>query len=310
MVKYRKALVTGGAGFIGSKLSKKLLERGLDVYVIDNLANSSIEKLPSGVNFIKGSVLDIKQVRDIVSEGIEIVFHNAAKVTIRGSVEDFYSDGQNNIMGTLSLLTACSNSKVKKIVYASSMAVYGDSEKPIPINEDYKKTPISPYGISKLVSEMYIENICASLGIKYIILRYFNTYGPGQTFTPYVGVITIFINKLLNGEPLVVFGDGKQCRDFIYVDDIVEGNIRAMETDINSGTFNIGSGRGNTINDVANVLTARLNGKLDIVYSDSRAEELVNSVADISRATNILGYKPSFIFPDNIEEVIEFIKNS
>ncbi len=157
---------------------------------------------------------------------------------------------------------------------------------------------------------MYIEDLCKSLEIKYIILRYFNTYGPGQTYTPYVGVITIFINRLLNGERLVVFEDGTQCRDFVYIDDVVQGNIKAMGGEIDSGIFNIGSGQHHTVNDIAKILIDRLDNKLDIMYSPRRSEESLNSIADITRARKILKYSPSCKFPDNIEKVIESIKNS
>lgn len=310
MAEYKKALVTGGAGFIGSNLTKKLLEMGLDVYVLDNLTTGDTKNVPPEANLIRGDLLDPELVKQVIDEGIEIVFHNAAKVTIRGSVDNFYEDGRNNVLGTLNLLRNCKSSKVRKIIFASSMAVYGDSEKAVPLSEDYKKDPLSPYGISKLASEMYIETLCKALGLQYIILRYFNTYGPGQTFTPYVGVITIFINRLLRGEPPVIFGDGMQCRDFVYVDDIVQGNIRAMETKIDSGIFNLGSGRGHTVNDVARILIDKLDNKIKASYSVRRSEELTNSIADISMSRNILKYSPEYKFPDNIEKVIEAINSS
>lgn len=307
---YKRVLVTGGAGFIGSHLSKRLLEMGLEVYVIDNLSTGNIKNLAPGVNFFKGDILDQSMIKSIMDEGIEIVFHNAANVTIRGSVDNFCKDAENNVIGTLSVLRACERSKVRKFIFASSMAVYGDSEKPVPAGEKHKIAPLSPYGISKFASEMYIENICRSLGLYHVILRYFNTYGPGQAFTPYVGVITIFINRLLKGEPLTVFGDGNQCRDFVYIDDIIQSNIKAMEADINSGTFNIGSGEGHTVNEVAGILMKQLGSNADIVYSARKAEELTNSIADITHARSILAYSPLFRFPDNIEKVIELIKDS
>jgi len=308
MTKYKKALVTGGAGFIGSNLSRALLANGLDVIIIDNLSMGKIENVPEKAEFIKGDILDEQILKDVVSS-VDIIFHQAAKVSIRESVNQFVDDANNNVMGTLNLLKCCFGSSVKRFIYASSMAVYADRESAIPIDEDYTLEPISPYGISKLASEKYCLNIAETIGMDCIILRYFNTYGQGQTFTPYVGVITIFINKLLKGESPVIFGDGNQKRDFIYVGDVVQANLKAMEWDGRIGIFNIGTGEAKSVNDIAKILCKKINPNIRPTYGDERKGELKNSIANFQKAKDELGFSPSARFEEKIDEVINWWKN-
>ena len=190
------------------------------------------------------------------------------------------------------------------------MAVYGDSPTSNPIDENRKIAPQSPYGISKYAGELYVRNICEAAGIDYTILRYFNTYGPNQTFTPYVGVITIFITRLLNNDPVTVFGDGNQCRDFVNVEDIVQGTVKAMYAKKNGLVCNLGTGVGSTVNDILSFLVKDLKMKPSISHESRRPEELVNSVADISKAREYLGFFPQRVFPDKIDEVIKSIKSN
>ncbi|MBI5375545.1 MAG: NAD-dependent epimerase/dehydratase family protein [Candidatus Schekmanbacteria bacterium] len=308
MGKYKRALVTGGAGFIGSNISKALLAQGLKVTIIDNLSMGKAENIPEGATFIKGDILDESLLKEIIPS-VDIIFHEAAKVSIRESVKQFYDDANNNLMGTLNLLKSCCNSSVKKFVYASSMAVYADSETCIPINEDYIKEPISPYGISKLASEKYCLNIANEIGMDCIILRYFNTYGQGQTLTPYVGVITIFINNILHGKPPIIFGSGNQKRDFIYVGDVVQANLKAMEWSGSKGIFNIGTGEPKSVNEIAGILCKKMNPDLKPVYEQEKQGELKNSIADLTKAKKDLGYYPSEKFEEKIDEVITWWKN-
>jgi len=308
MVKYKRALVTGGAGFIGSNLSRALLEKGLEVRIIDNLSMGKIENIPEGATFIKGDILDESILKEIVPS-IDIIFHQAAKVSIRESIKEFFDDANNNVMGTLNLLRSCCNSSVKKFIYASSMAVYADSESCVPIDENYIKEPISPYGISKLASEKYCINIAKEIGMDCIVLRYFNTYGKGQTLTPYVGVITIFINNLLNGKPPIIFGDGNQKRDFIYVGDVVQANLKAMEWNDPTGIFNIGTGETRSVNEVAGILCKKINSDIEPVYGEEKQGELKNSVADLKKTKKELGFYPSAKFEEKIDEVINWWKN-
>jgi len=306
-MKYKNALVTGGAGFIGSHIVDLLIENGTNVIVYDNfsvgkLSNLSIHKQHENLSIVKGDILDFKKLKKAM-KNIDIVFHNAAKVTIRNSVTNFIEDAQQNIIGTLNIIKAINETKVKKVVYASSMAVYGEKKRPC--RETDTPNPISPYGISKLSSEKYILNASKNSGFDSVILRYFNTYGPRQAFTPYVGVITIFVNRLLNGKSPIIFGNGNQIRDFVHVSDIANSNITAMRKNITGEIFNIGTGKGTTVNEIAAILKNKINPKIKLKYGSERRGELRCSVADISKAKNFLGYDPKWSINQKIDEIID-----
>jgi UDP-glucose 4-epimerase len=304
---YKRALVTGGAGFIGSHLVRTLLKEAIEVVIIDNLSVGKVENVPDGAKFIHGDVRYREDVQKAL-KGVDIIFHEAAKVSIRSSVDGFYDDAENNLMGTVSLLRCCLKSTVKKIVFASSMAVYADCPAPEPIAEDYKTEPISPYGVSKLASEKYCLQFSEYTNIDCHVLRYFNTYGTGQAFTPYVGVITIFINNLLDKKAPVIFGDGQQQGDFTHVSDIVSANILSMKSTIPQGVYNVGTGEKISVKYIAKLLCDRINPKIQPVYSDAQPGELRYSVADINRAQNDLGYCPKVKLSDKINEVIKYYK--
>jgi UDP-glucose 4-epimerase len=250
-----KVLVTGGAGFIGSHLCEGLLREGYQVRVLDDLSVGKLENVPAECEFIQGSILDPNIVEQAVN-GVTHILHDAARVTIRGSVDKFYEDAETNLMGTLQLLKTASKQKVQRFIYASSMAVYADSEEPVPISENYSQLPASPYGIAKLAAERYVLLTSADFGMQPVVLRYFNTFGTRQTYTPYVGVITIFITRLLKKQNLTIFGDGEQRRDFVHVSDIVQANLLALKNDSAVGeTFNVGTGIGTSVNELAQLLT-------------------------------------------------------
>lgn len=302
--KFKKALVTGGAGFIGSHLMKGLLNEGMEVVALDNLSMGKKENIPQGGKLIEGDVLDYEVLKSVLSSGIDIVFHEAAIVSIRESAKNFYNDAMTNIMGTLNVLRACIECGVKKLVFASSMAVYSDSPDKTPIAEGEREEPIAPYGLSKQASEKYLSLMAESTPMDIICLRYFNTYGENQTYTPYVGVITIFANRLMQGEPPVIFGDGHQTRDFIYVKDIVQANIKAMCSDVHKGTFNVGTGIGTTVRQIAEILIDKINPGITPHYSDAVPGELLYSVADISRIRKELSFDPRYSIQDTIEKVL------
>ena len=217
MTTWSHALVTGGAGFIGSHLTRALLADGRRVTVLDNLSVGRREAVPDGARFVHGDVRDEAAVNDALS-GVDCVFHLAAQVTIRGSFDRFHEDLETNVMGTARLLRAVDRTRVKWFTLASSMAVYADAESPAPIDESHPTRPLSPYGVGKLAAEDVSRQVLEARGIPFTAVRYFNTYGPGQTYTPYVGVLTIFITRLLRGESITIFGDGEQQRDFIHVE--------------------------------------------------------------------------------------------
>jgi UDP-glucose 4-epimerase len=302
-MEFKKALVTGGAGFIGSHLSQALLKRGLEVVVVDNLTTGKRENVPADAKFIEGDILDFNLVQRLIS-GTDIIFHEAARVSVRSSVKDFYQDAQNNIIGTLNLLQACTKSNVRKFVYASSMAVYADSSEAIPIKETYLTEPLSPYGIAKLTGEKYCLTISKELGIDCIVLRYFNTYGVRQTFTPYVGVITIFIHRLLAGKSPTIFGSGEQRRDFVHVGDVVDATLHAMDYTGASEIFNVGTGVGISVRELSSLLCSKINPSIKPSYTAKHSGEIKNSIADISKAKKTMNYNPRGKLQQLIDEMI------
>ena len=303
-IQYKKALVTGGAGFIGSHVVGKLLQRGIETVVLDDLSVGKAENIPRMAEFITGDICDLKIVQRALS-GVDIVFHLAARVSIRDSFRGFVEDARTNVMGTVNLLKCIEGSGVEKFIYSSSMGAYGDARY-LPIDEKHPLEPTSPYGISKLACEKYILCFCQYLKIDPIILRYFNTFGPGQTLSPYVGVITIFIQKLLGGEDLPIFGDGTQVRDFINVDDVAEANLLAMDYKGHSQIFNVGTGVGTSINILAQLLKKVMGKSNDIQYLPPQLGEPSSSIADISIARNELGFSPHRSLEEKLPEVIEW----
>ncbi len=306
---YRKALVTGGAGFIGSRLTRALLAHGLDVTVLDDLSMGKQANVPDGARFVLGDV-GSREAVSLAIEGADIVFHEAARVSVRASVKDFYQDADTNFMGTLNLLRCCAGTAVRKLVFASSMAVYAEGDSLHSMREDHPTEPIAPYGIAKLAAEKYCLQLARELGIDCYVLRYFNTFGPGQTFTPYVGVITIFIRRLLLGQQPDIFGDGEQRRDFVHVDDIVAANLLCLDSNLRSALFNVGTGRATTVNQIAALLCARINPAIEPRHLPAVPSELRHSIADIGRISAALGYAPAFSLEDKIDEVIGFHRDA
>lgn len=304
-----KILVTGGAGFIGSHVCPLLVKHGHQVTVVDNLSIGSADRVPAGAELVVADIRDRSAMRRIVEEReIDRICHLAARVSIRASTDGFHEDADVNIMGTLSVVEAAVRANIRKFVFASSMAVYADSPTPEPVNESYSTAAISPYGISKLASERFIDNVLSREGIENIRLRFFNTYGPNQTYTPYVGVITIFINKLLAGESPTVFGDGEQIRDFVSVYDIAAGVTAALENNGLSGVYNLGSGLPRSVNEIAELLRSKIAPAISIRHAEARPGEINNSVADITAAREALGYGPQGRLDDLVDEVIAAIR--
>jgi UDP-glucose 4-epimerase len=298
---FSHALVTGGAGFIGSHLTRRLLAAGHGVTVLDNLSVGRREAVPEGARFVHG---DIRNDADLSNalHGVDCVFHLAAQVTIRGSFDRFYEDLDTNVMGTARLLRALDPARIKWFTLASSMAVYADAPTPAPINESHPTQPISPYGIGKLAAEGVSRQILESRGIPFTAVRYFNTFGPGQTYTPYVGVITIFVTRLLKGEPITIFGDGKQQRDLVHVEDIAAGTLATVGR--TPGTYNLGTGTGTSLNELASLLIHRIAPGAAPRSAPLQAGELRFSIADIRAARQALGYTPTRSLASDIDNVI------
>ena len=303
---FAHALVTGGAGFIGSHLTRQLLRAGRKVTVIDNLSVGRREVVPPGARFVHGDIRDDDALADALTD-VDVVFHLAAQVTIRGSFDRFYEDLDTNVMGTARLLRAVDPSRVKWFTLASSMAVYADAPSPAPVSEEHPARPLSPYGIGKLAAEGVSRQILEARGIPFTAVRYFNTFGPGQTYTPYVGVITIFVTRLLRGEGITIFGDGEQQRDFVHVDDIAAGTMAAPGR--TPGTYNLGTGHGTSLNELASLLVERLAPGTQPSYAPAQPGELRFSVANITAARRALGYTPTRSLADNVADVIADIRS-
>lgn len=303
----RRALVTGGAGFIGSHLVRARLADGWQVRVLDDLSTGQRAKIPDTAEFLAGDVRD-PSISLRACDGIDTLFHLAARVSIRHSVETFCDDADVNLLGTLQLLKAAAECGVRRFVYVSSMAVYAESQVGMPVSETHPTEPLSPYGISKLAAERYVLMMAPRLSIEPVVLRFFNTFGPGQGYTPYVGVATIFITRILRGEPCVIYGDGEQCRDFTHVSDIVQGCRLAADAPAAVGeVFNLGSGVGTTVNALAKLIQAEL-GAGTFRHEARDSTELRYSVADISEATRLLGYQPRVRLQDRLSEVVESVR--
>lgn len=300
---YRKALVTGGAGFIGSHITERLISAGMDVIVLDDLSVGRIENMPKGARFYRASILDSSVVSESL-EGVDVVFHNAARVSIRNSFEDAVRDAETNVLGTVSLLKECARAGVRKFIYASSMAVYG-SGATIPVVEGSSLSPESPYGTGKLAGESYLRQISSHYGFDGVVLRYFNTYGPRQTFTPYVGLITIFITRILQGKAPIIFGQGTQVRDFVHVRDVAEANLQAMMKAAHGTVINVGTGVATSVADIAGLLIKRLAPEMDPLFALLPPGEPGDSVADVSAMERVLGFVSARRLSEMLGEVIE-----
>ena len=312
---YSKILVTGGAGFIGSHLVDRLLKEGFEVTVIDNLSTGRMENIAHNqkrkdFHFVKGDVRDANLVKKLV-KGVDAVFHEAALVSVPRSVKNPLLTNEVNVTGTLNLLKACADANIKRFVYASSSSIYGETET-LPKHERLTPKPISPYAVSKLAAENYVKVYHEVYGLNTVCLRYFNVYGPRQTYGPYSGVITIFINRLLRNEPPIIYGDGEQTRDFTHIRDVVQANMLALNKKSATGeVFNIATGTPTTINQLAAMLQQIMN-KTDLkpIYTNPRPGDIKHSYADITKAKNLLQYKPKVPLKNGLTKLVDWYINS
>jgi UDP-glucose 4-epimerase len=287
-------LVTGGAGFIGSHLVRSLVGKGWDVVVLDDFSSGRMENLgklidSDGLRVVKGDVRDRKVVDDAV-EGIEAVVHLAAFVDSAGSVMKPLETNDINVNGTLNVLDACVKEGVERFVFASSAGVYGDGN-PLPLREEYDLRPASPYAVSKVSGEHYCRVFGECYALSNVVLRLFNVYGPGQGLNQYAGVITKFVNSGLRGEPLTVYGDGTQTRDFINVADVVEAVEKALVYESsNTEVFNVCTGKSVSINDLASTICRVLGKDLDVLHGGPRAGDIVHSYGHPEKARKTLGF--------------------
>lgn len=303
-----KTLVTGGAGFIGSNLVKQLLADGHQVTALDNLSSgyrSNLASLPD-VRFIEGDIRDETAVVEAV-KGAEVVFHLAASVGNKRSIDHPLLDADINVMGTLKVLEAARKAGVRKIVASSSAGIFGEL-KTLPIKEDHPVEPDTPYGSSKLCMEKECLAYAKLYDIEAVCLRYFNVYGPNQRFDAYGNVIPIFAFKMLRGEPLTIFGDGEQTRDFINVRDVVQANIKAAMTRGVSGAFNTGSGDRITINGLVELIRTTSGLKPQVEHGAPRPGDVRHSLADISAARVAFGFNPAVTLEEGLTEYMTWAK--
>lgn len=293
-------LVTGGAGFIGSNLVKALLTNECKVTVLDNLSSgyqTNLDPFPD-VRLIEGDIRDPEAV-DKAMAGASVVFHLAASVGNKRSINDPISDAEVNVLGTLRVLEAARKHKVRKIVASSSAGIFGEL-KTLPIREDHPIEPDTPYGSTKLCEEKLCLAYSKLYELEAICLRYFNVYGPNQRFDAYGNVIPIFAFQMLKGEPLTIFGDGEQTRDFVNVADVVQANLKAAARRNVNGAFNIGCGSRITINRLVTLLRAASGTEPTVLHGFPRAGDVRDSLADISAATTTLGFVPVVRIEDGL----------
>ena len=303
-----KFLITGGAGFIGSHLAESLIGPGHAVRILDNFSTGRKENLSavSGkVEMIEGDIRDRNAVRTAVA-GMDFVLHQAALVSVTQSVENPEETLAVNVGGTLNVFQAAREARVRKVVLASSCAVYGAG--PIPAREDQPLMPLSPYAASKLSDEALAAAFTHSYGLPCVCLRYFNVFGPRQDFhSPYSGVIAIFIDRAVAGMPVTIFGDGRQTRDFIYVGDVVRANLLACGSDGADGrAVNIGTGRGRSLLELSSELGALCGARMKLEFSAPRAGDIRHSRCAPGRARSLLGFRPQMDFRTGLEATLRW----
>ena len=306
----QRVLVTGGAGFIGSNLVRALAARGDEVRVLDNFSTGNRANLEGiDADIVEGALRSYERVHNAV-RGTEIVYHLGALGSVPRSVQDPLTSSAVNVEGTLNVLLAARDEGVKRVVFASSTSVYGSSPS-LPTREEEPPDPISPYGVAKLAAERY----CVSFSRVYesfesVVLRYFNVFGPRQSpFSQYAAAIPLFVQAIAAGEPIMIYGDGEQSRDFTYVDNVVDATLRAGETEgANGEIFNIAAGAPATVNSVADTIGALLEKPVKRTHLPSRAGDIRDSWADLSKSERMLGYRPAIALEEGLRRTIEFLR--
>ena len=302
-------LITGIAGFIGSSLAHALVEQGHDVSGIDNLSTGNLANLDDIRDRIDFQQTDLQNAAGVraACEGIDFILHQGALASVPRSVKDPLTSHESNINGTLNLLIAARDAKVRRIVYAASSSAYGDQPTQ-PKQEDMLPRPLSPYAVQKLTCEYYIQSFYRAYGLEGVCLRYFNIFGPRQAAdSPYSGVIAQFTYKMMAGETPIIFGDGLTSRDFNYIDNAVSANLLAClaPSEVATGrVFNIGTGRAHTLNEVYATIAEHLGFKAKPIYGAEREGDIKHSLADITRATTELGYQPKAHFHEGLKKTV------
>jgi nucleoside-diphosphate-sugar epimerase len=303
-------LVTGGAGFIGSHLSEELVRRGQTVRVADSLITgkrSNLDHLPN-VEFVQGDLADLEFATSVV-QGCDYVLHQAAIPSVPRSVKDPITSNRANVDGTLNVLVAARDAGVRRLVFAGSSSAYGDTPT-LPKDEDMPTNPLSPYALQKVVGEQYLQMFTRLYGLETVSIRYFNVFGPRQDpSSPYSGVISVFATALLENRSPKIYGDGEQTRDFTYVANVVDGVLRACEATGASGqVINVATGGRISLNELFREMKKIIGASVNPEYVDPRPGDVRDSQADIRKAKDILGYKPTVSFEDGLKRTIEWYR--
>lgn len=304
-------LVTGGAGFIGSHIVRKLLEKGRAVRVLDDFSTgkrANVAAVESEIELVEGSICDAETVARSMA-GVEVVFHLAARASVPRSVKEPLPAHEINVTGTLNLLIAAHQAGARRLVYSASSSAYGDTPT-LPKLVDMRPQPLSPYAVSKLAAEYYCTVWAHVYGLQTVCLRYFNVFGPRQDpHGAYAAVIPAFVSRMLKGERPVIFGDGEHSRDFCYIDNVVDANMRGAEVEeVHGEVVNVACGERTTLNAIVKDLNELLGTSLDPIYEDPRPGDVRDSLADVSETKRVLGYEPLVMFPEGLQRSIEWYK--
>lgn len=305
-------LVTGGAGFIGSHIVDRLIELGENVRVIDDLSTGKIKNIEhnlSRIDLVRNSIVDKEAVKGAM-KGVDYVIHHAAMVSVPGSIDDPVTANETNITGTLNVLVSARNAGVKRVVFASSSSVYGDSPV-VPKIEDMPTSPLSPYALTKLAGEHYCRMFNELYGLETVSLRYFNVFGPRQDpGSQYSAVIPKFLSLMINNCEPVIYGDGLQSRDFIYVADVASANLLACQRpNIGGEVLNIACGRSSTLLDLVDRLNDILGKSIRPVFDQPRSGDVKHSVADIRKAGKVLGFSPEVDFHEGLKKLTAWFES-
>ena len=304
-----KILISGGAGFIGSHFTDKLIEQGHQVVVIDNLSTGKKENINPQAQFYLLDIIDPKLSEIFEKEKPEAVFHLAAQIDVRKSVADPIEDAKTNILGSLNLLENCKKFNIKKVVFISTGgAIYGEADI-IPTPETYPALPVSPYGVAKLTIEKYLNYYYKVFNLNYTVLRLANVYGPRQNPLGEAGVVAIFTNKLLKNEQPIIYGNGEQTRDYVFVKDVVSAGILALEKD-KIGVFNVGTGEETSVNELFSILIKAIKTTIKPIYKPERQGEQRRSCLDYSKTKEELNWKPNYDLDKGIEETLNWFKQN
>jgi nucleoside-diphosphate-sugar epimerase len=305
-------LVTGAAGFIGRSIAAELLARGKKVRGIDNFVTGKRENLLGleAMDFIEADINDAAAVAE-ACRGVECIFHEAAIPSVPRSIDDPVTSNHAGVSGTVQLLVAAKNAKVRRVVYAGSSSVYGNTPT-LPKHEQMQPSPISPYAVSKLAGELYMQSFAKVYGLETVVIRYFNVFGPYQDPTShYSGILAIFTMKMLAGEIPTIYGDGEQSRDFTFIQNVVHGNLLASEAPaerVSGKVFNVATGNRVTLNQTVEILRRATGYTGEVRYGAERSGDVKHSLADISRAKEGFGYEPLVSFNEGIERTVAWYK--